>query len=88
MDKVTALKKNRLDLEYHSQIQLLNTVLLFTTTGLLSFVGTFVWKPELMLLGTLISIFVLMVCLIAYKRIQSNLRKILEEITGLASQNL
>lgn len=40
------LKKNRLDLEFHGESQKINAYLILLTTGLLAFLGTFLWLKD------------------------------------------
>ena len=40
------LKKNRLDLEFHALSQQGNALLILLTTGILSFIGSFLWLPS------------------------------------------
>ena len=77
------LHKNRLDLAYHRQLQLLNAILILLTTGLLSFLAAFVWKPELLLKGFLLVIVIAFFSILSYIRVNANLRKISEEIMAL-----
>ena len=58
MDKKES-EKNILDLEYKKQLQILNVLLIFGSTGVLAFVGTFLWSPKNVVLGGFL------VCLIA-----------------------
>ena len=83
MDKKTQIQKNILDLNYHRQTQLLNAVVILGTTGLLSFLGTFIWKRDLLLQGTLIAAVIVAVCLLAYRTVNATMKNILREMEKL-----
>ena len=83
MDKRTQIQKNILDLNYHRQTQLLNAVVILGTTGLLSFLGTFIWKRELLLQGALIAAVIVTVCSLAYRTINANMKNILGKMEKL-----
>ena len=55
MDK-KELEKNILDLAYRKQLNYLNAVLAVGTIGLLSFIGSFIWKKESLMLGFILTI--------------------------------
>ncbi len=77
------IEKNRLDLAYHRQLQILNGVIILGTTGLISFIGTFVWKPELILQGMLLTAFIAFISLMVYFNVDNRLRSISEELGQL-----
>jgi len=77
------IEKNRLDLAYHHQLQILNAVLILGTTGILSFIATYIWKPELIVRGIELTGVVLVFCTLSYRRIESRLQKISEELQRL-----
>ena len=80
MDKRT--KKNKLDLEYHKYTQVLNAVFIFLTTGILGFIGSFIFLEEKnkLLLGISISVFILIVGIGIYKIVNKKLTEILKEV--------
>lgn len=45
MDK-KQIKKNKLDLEYNKNVQILNAVFIFLTTGILGFAGSFIFLED------------------------------------------
>lgn len=77
------IKKNKLDLEYHKNTQILNAVLIFLTTGLLGFIGSFVFLLEeknKLFLGISLSVFILIVGYVIYRKTNKKLEEILEEV--------
>jgi len=84
MDK-KHIKKNKLDLEYNKHLQILNAVFIFLTTGILGFVGSFIFLEEKdkLFLGISISIFILILGYEFYKKINKKLESILSEISNL-----
>ncbi len=77
------IKKNRLDLEYNKHLQILNAVFIFLTTGLLGFLGSFIFLLEdknKLLLGTGISVIVIIIGIIIYKKTNKKLEEVLEKI--------
>lgn len=76
-------EKNRLDLAYQRQLYHLNAVLLLSTVGLLSFIGTFIWKSESFNYGFIFSIIISLVCYYWYKKIDKTIRNISNEIKRL-----
>lgn len=82
MDRIR-LKKNRLDLVYHRRSQHQNAVLILATTGLLTFVGTFLWNEGDKTAGFLITLFIFTVSALWYKKIDKDLHAISEEIEHL-----
>ena len=82
VDKIY-IEKNKLDLEYHKQTQLLNGVMIFATTGVLSFLGTFVWNRDFLLVGAIITGAILFACIIWYNKINRNLKDISEQMGRL-----
>ncbi len=83
MDRRTLIEKNRLDLAYHRNAQLVNAILIFGTTGVLTFVGTFIWKPELLKEGLLVTIIILVVAFILYTKLDAKLKSISEQMDKL-----
>lgn len=76
------LKKNKLDLEYHKNTQILNAVFIFLTTGILGFMGSFIFLGERnkLLLGMGISSIIIILGFFIYKKINKKLEYILKEI--------
>ncbi len=81
------LKKNKLDLEYHKYSQILNSLLIFSTTGLLAFLGSFVFleNKNKLALGLSISAIMLIIAIGTYKKINKKLESIIAEIENLIS---
>lgn len=85
MDK-KQIKKNKLDLEYHKYIQILNAVLIFLTTGLLGFIGSFIFLLEeknKLFLGVAISVFILIIGYVTYRKTNKKLKEISREMENL-----
>jgi len=81
MDK-GQLRKNKLDLEYNKYIQMLNGIFIFATTGLLGFIGSFIWtdNSKKLLIGTSASALVVIASLLFYKKINYKLENISEQV--------
>lgn len=79
MDK-QQLIKNRLDLEYHGEAQKTNAYLILLTTGILGFLGTFIWLKENKVFGFVVTILILVIGGFLYKRSNDRMKEILEEI--------
>ena len=77
-------EKNRLDLAYKRQLHYLNAVLLLGTVGILSFIGTFIWKRELLFQGLIISVSILLIIYFWHHKIDNNLKGISNEIKDLS----
>ena len=77
------LQKNVLDLAYHRQLSHLNAVLLLVTIGILSFIGTFIWKREFLTQGFILTVVILLVSYIFYKRIDKKIKEISNQIKKL-----
>jgi len=77
-------KKNKLDLEYQKHIQILNGLIIFGTTGLLSFIGTFIWNKELLLQGATIATIIIVISFCGLYIIHKKLRYIEREIEKLS----
>ena len=82
MDKKT-IQKNILDLEYKKQLQTQNVILLFGTTSVLPLISSFVWYPERLALGLLLTFLISLVAYFKYKEIDENLDNIINKIKGL-----
>ena len=80
MDKQHLLK-NRLDLEYHGEAQKTNAFLILLTTGLLGFIGTFMWVKDnnIIYFGFLITITIFIFGLIFFIKSNRRMKEILEE---------
>jgi len=76
------IKKNKLDLEYNKYTQILNAVFIFLTTGILGFIGSFIFieNRDKLFLGIGISVFVLIIGYVIYKRTDNKLRSIIREV--------
>lgn len=80
-----AIKKNKLDLEYHKYIQIFNSFYILLTTGVLGFIGSFIFLDEgnKLFIGFGISALVVIIGIISIKRINKKLELILNEINDL-----
>jgi hypothetical protein len=81
--KVEEYRKNILDLRYQEQLQKLNAILVFISVGILGFVGSFVWQYESLAAGLLISIIVMVLGFILYRRTKDRMEGILSEIEAI-----
>lgn len=79
------LKKERLDLEYHGETQSANAFLILLTTGILGFMGTFMWRMEhkLFLYGVAITLTVSLIGSFLYRRSVKRMKDILDEIENI-----
>lgn len=83
MDK-SQLKKNRLDLEYHGESQKANAWLLLLTTGVLSFLGTFIWlEGRVFYYGCIIALIAFIIGGLFYFKCSQRMKQILEEIESI-----
>ena len=84
MDK-QELKKNKLDLEYHSESQKMNVILILLTTGLLSFLASFIWllNKSYFIYGALLTVFISLISYIFYLRTTKRMNLILFRIENL-----
>lgn len=85
IDKTEA-KKNRLDLEFHAESQKSNAFLIFITTGILTFIGTFIWFKDSssFIYGIVITLLIFIFSAIFYYRTISRMKEILSEIENLS----
>ena len=79
------LKKNKLDLEYNSESQKMNAILILLTTGLLSFLASFIWllNKDYFIYGMLVTMFVLFISYLFYIRTVNKMKSILSQIENL-----
>ena len=79
------LKKNRLDLEYHGEVQKANAFLILLTTGVLGFLGTFIWLNNTLffLYGTGATMVLFSIGFVFYKKRLKRMKEILDEIEQL-----
>ena len=79
------LRKNRLDLEFHGESQKTNAYLILLTTGVLGFVGTFIWLKdgEAFYAGIIITFLVVVIGSLFYWRSSQRMNEILREIENL-----
>lgn len=82
MDKLN-YKKNRLDLEYHGETQKVNAFLILLTTGVLSFIGNFIWVKDGRIYGFFITTIVIIIGSFFYFRSHKRMKIILYEIENL-----
>lgn len=76
-------EKNRLDLAYQRQLHYLNGTIVFATLGILTFLGTFIWNKENLLIGFIIVVVSIIISFHAHKKINKNLEKISNKIKNL-----
>ena len=76
-------EKNRLDLAYQRQLTHLNAVLFLATTGLISFIGTFIWNKDYLVYGFLILIAIFLISIFWYIKINKTIKGISLEIKNL-----
>ena len=84
MDKLT-LRKNRLDLEYHGESQKVNAILILLTTGILAFIGNFIFlrDNQLFYFGAFFTSIIFIISLITYKKKIRRMNNILNEVENL-----
>ena len=82
MDKVN-LEKNRLDLSYKRNLQLLNIILISGIGAVFAYIGALVLNPEKIFYYTVIVILVSVVSYVFYKRINDNLKNVSIKIKNL-----
>lgn len=84
MDK-SELIKNRLDLECGIESQKLNAFLIFLTTGVLGFMGTFIFvdNTNLFVIGLLFTFSLFFTGVFLYKRSSRRIKEILKKIDNL-----
>lgn len=82
MDKI-GLRKNRLDLEYNGETQKANAFLILLTTGVLSFIGTFIWLKENKLYGIIITALIIVIGSLFYWRSYRRMKEILYEVENV-----
>lgn len=79
------LKKNRLDLEYHGEAQKRNAFLILLTTGLVGFIGTFIWLRDtnLFLIGVAIALAIFGFGYVLYINTSRKMKEILEAVENI-----
>ncbi|OGJ22081.1 hypothetical protein A3K73_06555 [Candidatus Pacearchaeota archaeon RBG_13_36_9] len=83
MLKINEIEKNRLDLAYRRNLQLLNIFLISGLGAVFAYIGALILNLEKVLPYTIIMILVGTVTYIFYKRIDRNLKEISERIEKL-----
>ncbi len=85
MNKEDQLKKNKLDLDHQKYSQLLNGIFIFATTGLIAFIGSFIWLKDknALFIGISISSLILIFSYLSYKKIDAELERIKNEIVSI-----
>ncbi len=76
-------EKNRLDLAYRKQLTYLNAIVLLATTGILSFIGTFIWNKDYLIYGFLLMIIIWVIAYFFFKKIDKNIKNISGKIKNL-----
>lgn len=79
------LKKNRLDLEFQGEAQKANAFLILLTTGILAFLGTFIWLRDSrsFYLGIIITAIASITGWLFYNKSSKRMKEILDEIENL-----
>ena len=77
-------EKNRLDLAYKKQLSYLNGVIALFTIGLISFIGTFIWNEDKLLIGLIMVSTIIIFSYYAHKKIDNNLKEISNKIKELS----
>lgn len=79
------LKKNRMDLEFHGEAQKANAFLILLTTGLLGFVGTFIWlsNTDSFYLGLALTLIFSLIGGFFYMKSSRRMNDILKEIESM-----
>lgn len=79
------IRKNRLDLEYHGESQKANAFLILLTTGILAFLGTFIWLlgEESFYFGLTITVVIFIIGASLYTKSSNRMNEILEELDEL-----
>ncbi len=85
MEERKKTRKNRLDLEYHGEAQKRNALLILLTTGILGFIGTFIWLKEknFLYIGVLFTLAVIVLGFMNYRKTTRRMKSILREIENL-----
>lgn len=82
MNKIN-LEKNRLDLSYKRNLQLLNIVLISGIGAIFAYIGALILNPEKIFYYTVIVILVSVISYVFYKRINDNLKNVSIKIKNL-----
>ncbi|HLD04686.1 MAG TPA: hypothetical protein VJG90_03115 [Candidatus Nanoarchaeia archaeon] len=82
MEKIQ-LEKNRLDLLFHKRLQEQNALLILATTGVLTFIGTFVWNRPDFKIGLLITLSIWIISAIWYFHTTKGMQDILNQLRNL-----
>lgn len=77
------IEKNRLDLAYRKQLQILNITLLLGTISLISLISSFIWFPERWVIGSALTIVIGILAINWYKKIDKTLKNISNKIKNL-----
>ena len=77
------LKKNKLDLEYNHELQKANVFLILITTGVLGFIGTFVWIRKYLLFGFVLAGLIMIIGISLYLKTVSKMKQILFQIENI-----
>jgi len=78
------LEKNILDLKYHFESQKINALLILLTVGVLAFLGTVIWYRERLFFGIGLSLIIIIISLIVYKRTRKKMEKIIGDLRKLS----
>ncbi len=81
--KKIELEKNRLDLSYQRNLQLLNTILLIGAGSFITYFVALILDTLKSYQYTIILVIILSISVFLYRKISKNLRRISEEIKNL-----
>ncbi|MBI2628720.1 hypothetical protein HYW74_01400 [Candidatus Pacearchaeota archaeon] len=79
-----SFEKNRLDLAYQRQLHYLNGIIALTTIGMISFLGTFIWNKDYLLVGLIIVTIFVIIAYYLHRKIDRNLKEISNKIKELS----
>lgn len=77
-------EKNRLDLAYQRQLYYLNGVIALGTIGAVTFLGTFIWNKDYLLIGLIIVTIFIIIAYYLHNKIDQNLKAISNKIKDLS----
>jgi len=80
---VNKFEIERLKLAYQRQLYYLNAILLLATIGVLSFIGTFIWKKDLVTIGFISPAIIFLISSFGHNKIDKVLKEISDKIKNL-----
>lgn len=79
------IEKNRLDLLYQKKLQEMNAFYIAATTGIIGFIGTFIWFPEKFVAGGLFSVTVFGTFFYKIVSVEREMNSIILDLNSLKS---